>query len=256
MEAASSSTQPDIAPPASSASVLSSIAFRFMDLPIEIRVLIYTELVVVGKIFYTPSGYEIQEGFRFTDREKYRKPELGIFGVSKSVREEAEEVYLSNVAFDTRSEGRLFMISASYRINDSNTNAIAGTFFNSQTVAGRKEISHRVAQTRLDVERALMWQTILEMDSIHTVELDMTNAYCPMGCCRRLALDQTHLEGVHLQQLRLVGLQHETEVSEFRQIWENDVVPVHGDKIKIELNPETDPWEQWKEDDKEEAWED
>jgi hypothetical protein len=69
--------------------------FRFMDLPAELRIHVYEELVVVGKIFFTPSSYEVRESCRFTDYTKYRKPSLTILRVSKDIHKEAEDVYLS-----------------------------------------------------------------------------------------------------------------------------------------------------------------
>lgn len=66
-----------------------------MDLPTEIRLLIYAELVVVGKVFYTPIPHELREGGRFKDYKTYRTPELQTLRVSKEVNTEAEELYLS-----------------------------------------------------------------------------------------------------------------------------------------------------------------
>jgi hypothetical protein len=65
-----------------------------MDLPAELRFHIYAELVIVGKVFYTPIVHELKDG-RFEGYKSYRKPELQILRVSKQVHEEAEEVYLS-----------------------------------------------------------------------------------------------------------------------------------------------------------------
>jgi hypothetical protein len=70
-------------------------SFRFMDLPAELRLQVYAELVIVGKVFYTPTVHELKEGGTFKDYESYRKPELQILQVSKQVHDEAEEVYLS-----------------------------------------------------------------------------------------------------------------------------------------------------------------
>lgn len=72
-----------------------SMPFRLMDLPTEVRVAIYAELVVVGKVHYTPQRYDELNGRRFREPERYRKPELSILRVSKQVRDEAEDLYLS-----------------------------------------------------------------------------------------------------------------------------------------------------------------
>jgi hypothetical protein len=66
-----------------------------MDLPAELRLIVYEELVVVGKVFYTPDEIDIGEGSRFKNYKLYRKPSLAILGVSQRVRSEAEELYLT-----------------------------------------------------------------------------------------------------------------------------------------------------------------
>lgn len=78
---------------------LPSTIFRFMDLPRELRINIYEELVVVGKIFYTPHWYTVSQSVRFEDHNKFRKPMLTILRVSHSVSKEAEEVYLTKSLF-------------------------------------------------------------------------------------------------------------------------------------------------------------
>ena len=69
--------------------------FRFMDLPAELRVVIYEQLLIVGKVFFKPNLYEIEEGVRCKDFKKYRKPELQLLRVSKKIQNEAEAVYLT-----------------------------------------------------------------------------------------------------------------------------------------------------------------
>lgn len=78
--------------------VKSAKGLDFMDLPTEIRLQIYEELVVVGKVFYIPDKRRPMNRDRFagdmSDYERYRKPALQVFGISKQIYE-AEEVYLS-----------------------------------------------------------------------------------------------------------------------------------------------------------------
>lgn len=69
--------------------------FRFMDLPAELRVQVYEALLVVGKVFYRTNWYETEQDAHLEDMERYRKPGLGLFRVSKEIQREAEDVYLT-----------------------------------------------------------------------------------------------------------------------------------------------------------------
>jgi hypothetical protein len=74
--------------------------FRFLDLPAELRVQIYEYLVVVGKVFFTPDWYDVQEGkIRFKDWTKYPIPSLQLLRACKQIHEEAEEVYFGKNLF-------------------------------------------------------------------------------------------------------------------------------------------------------------
>jgi hypothetical protein len=93
MELATSLSQMTLASP--HASVLPARPFRFMALPAELRIAVYEELVVVGKVFFTPDWLEISETSRFEDYDQLRPPQLQILRVSKTLQKEAEQVYLT-----------------------------------------------------------------------------------------------------------------------------------------------------------------
>lgn len=72
---------------------------RFLELPAELRLQVYGNLVVVGKIFYSPEPYCVQTETRFKDWKLYGRPSLQILGTSKGIRKEAEEVYTTKNLF-------------------------------------------------------------------------------------------------------------------------------------------------------------
>lgn len=67
--------------------------FRFMELPPELRLEVYRLLVVVGKVFYTPDWYDLDESVRFEDHATTRPPSLTLLRVSKAIHAEAEDLY-------------------------------------------------------------------------------------------------------------------------------------------------------------------
>ena len=59
----------------------------------------YEELVVVGRVFYTPDTYAVRNEKRFKDWKSYRAPRLAILRTCKQVHDEAEAIYLGNNLF-------------------------------------------------------------------------------------------------------------------------------------------------------------
>ncbi|KAI9747165.1 MAG: hypothetical protein M1835_002199 [Candelina submexicana] len=69
---------------------------RFMDLPLEIRMIIYEYLLVVGKVFrYAKS----QDDPRYTGWKDYECPNTQLFAVSHQLKKESENMYYSKNLF-------------------------------------------------------------------------------------------------------------------------------------------------------------
>ncbi|KAF2820358.1 hypothetical protein CC86DRAFT_120026 [Ophiobolus disseminans] len=67
---------------------------------LSLKVQVYGYLVVVGKVFFTPDWFVVQEGpRRFKDWEKYAVPSLQVFRVCKQIKSEAEDVYFAEDLF-------------------------------------------------------------------------------------------------------------------------------------------------------------
>jgi hypothetical protein len=74
--------------------------FRFTDLPAELRIQVYEELLVVGKVFFKPSTEDkSKSGTRFAHWYGYALPNVQILRVSKHIHLEAQDVYLTKNLF-------------------------------------------------------------------------------------------------------------------------------------------------------------
>ena len=65
----------------------------------EVRFLIYEEVLVVGRVFYTPTEEEADNSGRMANHTLFRKPELQLLRVCQQIHDEAEPIYLKNNLF-------------------------------------------------------------------------------------------------------------------------------------------------------------
>jgi len=283
-----------------------------MDLPTELRVMVYEELVVVGKVFYTPDAYAVANEKRFKHWTSYRAPSLAILRVSKQVHNEAEEVYLGKNLFvlpdqcttrepflqklgpnDHGSGGAhtpfpdrwLFSASGPQLIRNISVcfSPRSDSFhppghlfwdafnnFDVMTPAARHQAAHDAAEEflREDFQELLSDLTLVLCSPtpkrLDYLESDLTNAYCPTGCCRMVTECWRQLMSLGPRATVFLGVRDAVEEADIMDwVWdwvyyENHVM--HDDfegKLEVDkdgmrevfgivFNPNRTHWEQWK----------
>lgn len=229
--------------------------FRFMDLPTELRVQIYEYLVVVGKVFYTPNDYERKESPLYAEVDQYRKPDLAILRVSKTVHSEAEEVYLGANMFilpfecdtfspfsfseETPRHSRVIFSQAALRLvkkigvvlcshTDTKAFVMSRSEWNEEgnfddlTLADKLDQAHECAfESQLDTQKNLS-VAISDLENLESIDFDFTNAYCPLGCCRRFDLWYDFAMR-YARNIRFLGVRNEEEKTDIMDLWRNDV---------------------------------
>jgi hypothetical protein len=196
---------------------------RFLDLPIEIRLCIYEYFVVVGKVFYTPTELEKEEGSRFLDMDDYAVPSLTILRVNKQIHDEAERVYLSmnlfvlplgfhlkqpfmpedrvnahdRPLFSARARQLVQNVSVAYtslQPPGERPFACVSSDWHGETIfeeefedmEDRLDRVHDLAKSKMELYWNKIRSTMFRTlrTSCRYLEMDFTNAYCPFGCCR------------------------------------------------------------------------
>jgi hypothetical protein len=261
-------------------------AFRFLDLPTELRVEIYEYVVVVGKIFYAPDWYDKREGpVRFHDCDKYAVPSLQLLRVCKQVQYEAENVYAAKNLFVLPyqfADAEPFMFSPVRGVRPLFSEAVVkkiknlSTSFSSRerfplTMSGaswgfREKYARGTYESFSPMERMQQahdealanrdewWRELngflgyMEI-KLDMFEMDLTNAFCPVGCCRELNMELSCIAALEPKVIRILGLRHgegDKIKSTMAVSLGINVTEVEGKFEKMELNPAEDPWGKWR----------
>jgi hypothetical protein len=115
-----------------------------------------------------------------------------------------------------------------------------------RTPAQKLQHSRENAVASLVNIRDFVWEAVRQgFQHLQTIEIDLKDAYCFLGCCRMVNLYWELLADLHLKKIRLLGLQGEAELVETSYCPEEGA-NLLANTCKLEVNPEEDDWEQWK----------
>jgi hypothetical protein len=269
---------------------LDSSAFRFLDLPAELRVQIYEVLVVVGKVFFTPDWYEVEQSQRFTHWKDYRIPNLQVLRVCKQIYAEAADVYFAknlfllppdynltypfqhvekgdtslqphkglrlfsttglqkirnlSIGFSLGSRVRMVMSASSWALAEGATMRE----FSAMGAAERLALAHVHAKNKQARFWSVLTQALARMPTkLSYLEVDFTNAFCPLGCCRGFNVDFEFLRRLKPKVLRVLGMRtEERELVRMKMMQGLKVGDITDAGIELGWDDGQDPWRGWR----------
>jgi len=280
-----------------------------MDLPVELRCLVYEELVVVGKVYFKDTESEHAKSIRYDDKAYFEKPHLKLFLVCKQIHNEAEPIYLSKNLF-VLPVGWQFLKPFECPSYSSKNNR--KTLFSKSALKYLKNLSfaidmdehwslrrgnrrwkietwlwHIAKDQRLnEIHQQMLreinggdpdrtWRHIASalyrlnyqrfydenqpgMDIVHEdtfprvfdyVEIDFTNAYCPVGCCRPVwTVNHNWIPETRPAIVDIVGLESEEEIAETLDMMEkyDGLGQDEVSRIRFRRAGDASPWARWK----------
>jgi hypothetical protein len=165
-----------------------------------------------------------------------------------------ERVKHISIALDNRSDEPITMSHSMWTQQEMKEPGV----FDRLSFAQRLRSAHTHAIEKLSEERSWVFTVLMAFTGLWSVEIDVSNAYCPVGCCRMLDIDWDELADLELKTVQILGTRGEAEQSmllyeQERQAlirgigWEQ-VVEADGfvDEYELTFDGKEDMWDQWK----------